>query len=364
MRGFRLHLAVTLALVALAPARADLHLLAPRYAHSATLLPDGRVLISGGLGANDAFVDETELFDPATGQFTPGPCVHKARAFATATRLLDGTVLVAGGFVRPYSSSRTAERFDSHRFVFVERTMSAPREMHTATRLADGRVLITGGFVGGVRSLWRCDLFDPATRTFRPTGDLHFNRFGHAACLLSDGRVLITGGRQFPGDRTLDWAELYDSGTGRCSTLGRMCAARFRHTATVLRDGRVFITGGYSAAAQSQLTSTELLEPATGTFARGPVMATSRMDHTATLLPDGRVLIAGGFTAEGGPHTVASTEVFDPITGSFRPGPSLPVPVHEHQATLLPSGGVLITGGLQVQGGVRQTVSAAAMLAP
>jgi hypothetical protein len=72
------------------------------------------------------------------------------------------------------------------------------------------------------------------------------------------------------------------------------------------------------------------------------------MDHTATLLPDGRVMIVGGFNGDGGPHTLSSCEIFDPETDSFLPAPDLPLAVHEHRATLLPDGDVLITGGMFV----------------
>jgi deoxycytidylate deaminase len=352
-----------LALAIAASAGAEARMLSPRYAHTATLLEDGRVLIYGGLGPRDWFVGGTEIYDPIAGRFAPGPPVHKDRAFHTATRLNDGTVLIAGGFVRPYTSSRTAELFDGRRFVFLSH-MPVPRELHAATLLEDGRVLITGGFVGGITSLPHCDLFDPARRRFEPTGELHRNRFGHAACRLRDGRVLVTGGSRFPGDATHDSAEVYDPATGRFGPAGRMLAERSRHTATVLRDGRVLITGGNSIAAGGQLASTELFDPATGAFTPGPDMCDPRMDHTATLLADGRVLITGGFNAEGRPHTVDSCEVFDPEDGSLSPTSRLHAAVHEHKATLLSSGAALVSGGLEIEGERRGFVADVAVIEP
>jgi len=360
--GRHLSAALLIAMPGLVWAQAQM--LTPRYAHTATLLADGRILIYGGLGAGEAFVTGTEIFHPATNEFLPGPPGHRGRAFHTATALPDGTVLIAGGFILPYSTSRTAELFDGQRFVFLEAKMSAPRELHAATLLADGSVLITGGFVGGVTSLAGCDLFDPATHTFRPTSDMRFSRFGHAACLLGDGRVLITGGTQYPGERTLAAAELYDPAAAQFQPAARMLADRSRHTATLLHNGRVLITGGYSATAGRQLAGTELFEPSTGIFTAGPDMAEPRMDHTATLLLDGRVLIAGGFNGQGGPHTVASCEVFDPKEDCFRPGPPLSTAVHEHKATLLPSGGVMVSGGLRIEAETRQAVSDAVTITP
>ncbi|MFO8080954.1 MAG: kelch repeat-containing protein, partial [Armatimonadota bacterium] len=234
----------------------------------------------------------------------------------------------------------------------------------TATLLADGRVLIAGGFVGGVTSLAGCDVYQPDVRRFVPTGQMAQSRFGHTASLLHDGRVLITGGSQFPGEITLRSAEIYDSATERFTAAGEMAEERARHTATVLDDGRVFITGGNSIEADGQLASTEIYDPATGRFTPGPPMCEPRMDHTATLLPDGRVLIAGGFNGVGTPHTLDSCEVYDPATGDFAPAESLPLPVHEHKATLLPGGRVLVTGGMIVADGERIAVTETAIIRP
>jgi len=273
-------------------------------------------------------------------------------------------VLIAGGFILPYSTSRTAELFDGWRFVFLESRMSAPRELHSATLLGDGRVLIAGGFVGGVTSVASCDLYDPAARRFALAAPMAQSRYGHAACRLADGRVLITGGTQFPDERTINAAEVFDPAAGTFAPVGEMLADRSRHTATLLPDGRVLIAGGNSIAAGRQLASTESFDPVSGTFAPGPEMAEARMDHTATALPDGRVLITGGFSAEGGPHTLDSCEVFDPATGRFEPAGRLPRPVHEHRATLLPSGEVLITGGMIVEGQRRAVVTETAVIRP
>lgn len=341
-------------------ARAELDM--PRYAHSATALTDGRVLVVGGLGQGDGFVLGSELGPPEA--LASGPRNHRARAFHTATRLVDGTVLIAGGFILPYSTSRTAEVFDGERFVFLWSRMSAPRELHTATLLADGRVLIAGGFVGGVTSLTSCDLYDPATRTFAPTGSLAGSRFGHAACRLADGRVLVSGGSQFPDERTLRDAEVFDPATGRWSPVAPMAEERSRHTMTLLDDGRVLVTGGNSMSAGAQLASTEIYDPATNGWQPGPEMAEPRMDHTATLLADGRVLVTGGFNGVGEPHTLDSCEVFDPASGSFARADRLPLPVHEHAATALGDGRVLVSGGMIVAGGRRSVASETIILAP
>ena len=220
MRSHMRRTAATVAVLGLVTAMGvGAQLYVPRYAHTLSVVPGIGVMVCGGLGPYDAFMLGTEVRQE-DGTFAPGLRNHRARAFHTATVLQDGSLLIAGGFVLPYSTTSSAELFDGRRFVFLPHRMSAPRELHAATLLQDGRVLITGGFVGGVTSLACCDVYEPDARRFVPTGELAENRFGHAATLLQDGRVLVTGGSQFPDECTLRSAEIYDPATGKLEDLG------------------------------------------------------------------------------------------------------------------------------------------------
>ncbi|HJX64638.1 MAG TPA: kelch repeat-containing protein [Polyangia bacterium] len=72
--------------------------------------------------------------------------------------------------------------------------MLAQRELHTATRLEDGKVLIKGGFNSWTGNA-SAELFDPATGTFSPTGDMTvYAWFFQTATLLDNGTVLVLGG--------------------------------------------------------------------------------------------------------------------------------------------------------------------------
>lgn len=93
-------------------------------------------------------------------------------------------------------------------------------------------------------------------------------------------------------------------------------------------------------------------------------MSLRRMDHQATLLPNGRVLITGGLSGEGGAHTIAECEMFRTASGDFVPAGELIAPVHEHQATLLASGEVLVTGGMVVSGERHRAVPLAQVIEP
>ncbi len=175
-----------------------------------------------------------------------------------------------------------------------------------------------------------------------PLGD---GRQIHTATLLADGRVLVGGGTDY-ADQPLASVTLYDPATGTFSQTGSMGTARAFFTATLLPDRHVLVAGGgppqYGHPGPDLATS-ELYDPKSGTFTPTGSMTTTREDHSATLLRDGRVLIAGG--NDKADHAVASAELYDPKTGKFSATGSMAIARGYHTATLLADGRVLIVGG-------------------
>jgi Galactose oxidase, central domain len=161
-------------------------LLTPRTRHTSTLLPNGNVLVAGGIGNYDNYnyLTTTELYDPVTGFFTS-----------------------SGGMI-------------------------AGRWAHTATLLPTGKVLIVGGQVYGVGITASCELYDPATGTFTSTGSLSVPRYLHTATLLPNGKVLIAG-----GNLASNIAELYDPATGDFTATGSLNTGSINHTAVLMPDG-------------------------------------------------------------------------------------------------------------------------------
>jgi hypothetical protein len=269
-----------------------------RHYHTATLLADGRVLIVGGGAQNGLGVSEVlssgEIYDPKTRTFSPTGPMTTARDHHTATLLPDGRVLVTGG-EGVGGRLASAEIFDPKTGTFSPTgPMTTDRAVHTATLLDDGHVLVTGG-VGAEAQLASAELYDPKTGTFSPTGSMTTARDYHTATLLADGRVLIAGG--YPGSsggEGLASAEVFDPKTGTFSPTGSMTTARVWYTATLLADGRVLIAGGTRGVWDEIYASAELYDPTTGRFGPTGPMTTARVRHTATLLADGRVLITGG----------------------------------------------------------------------
>jgi WD40 repeat protein len=238
----------------------------------------------------------------SAGVFTPTGSMTAQRAGHTATLLPNGKVLIAGGYqnVLPDSILASAELYDPSTGMFIATAnMSVPRVRHTATLLPDGRVLIAGGATD-----LSAEIFDPSRGTFAVTGAMVVRPYSwlQAATLLHDGRVLIAG------DPT---AELYDPVTGTFAATSPYAASAptYMETAVLLADGRVLLTGGGDVAGW-----TELYDPATGKFSLAGRMSTWSDVNTATVLTSGKVLFVGNVENDGFP---ADAEIFDPPSGLF-----------------------------------------------
>lgn len=281
--------------------------------HTATLLANGKVLVAGGANRGSdklcpGGISSAELYDPAAGLFASTGVLTTARFAHTATLLKDGKVLVTGGFGDAFDCSdlglpaeKTAEIYDPVAGFFKKTgSMASPRGWHTATLLTDGRVLVAGGNseAGGVASA-TAELYDPGTGAFTSTGSMTVARLKHTATLLKNGKVLIVGGASGNPPNLTTTAEFYDPATGTFAATGSMATSREEQTATLLTDGNVLIAGGETPMGSTGLQATataELYDVAQGSFSAARTMIASRNAHTATLLPNGVVLRAGGGT--------------------------------------------------------------------
>lgn len=177
-----------------------------RYAHTATLLGNGKVLIAGGLNRTTGALASTELYDPATGQLSAASPMSRTLAYRTATLLNNGKVLLAGGDDGTLTGTDQAELYDPsvNAFTATVTPMTARRQGHTTIRLANGHLLISGGSNAATASLAQAELYDPALNTFSVTGGMTASRVHHTATALSNGKILLAGGKT--SDRS---AELY-----------------------------------------------------------------------------------------------------------------------------------------------------------
>ena len=284
----------------------------------------------------------------ASGFFDNTGSLTTARFYHTATLLPNGKVVVAGG--QDYSSSNalaSAELYDpaSGTWTATGRLATA-RAYHTATLLPNGKVLVAGG-AGNSGILTSAELYDPASGTWTATGSLAAARYGHTATLLlPNGKVLVAGGIDVTGNTVLASAELYDPASGTWTATGSLATARAYHTATLLPNGKVLVAGGVGNG--STLASAELYDPANGMWTATGSLATSRNQHTATLLPNGQMLVAGGVNNAN----LVSAELYDPASETWTATGNLSAARAYHTATLLPNGQVLVAGGIGPSGGL------------
>lgn len=318
--------------------------------HTATVLPDGRVLVVGGQGHDMRRLRSVEVWDPATSASGPTGRLAMVHLAHTATLLPDGRVLVVGGLTKGGSSTSEAEVWDPVTGSFESAgALIEARAWHTATALADSRVLVFGGEGGGGRLVpATAEVWDPATASFAPAGSIPEVRFGHTATALPDGRVLMVISH---GDEAcecyLGAALLWDPAGASFTPTGAPIEVRHFHTATLLPDGRVLVVGGAGEGERS-LASAEVWDPATGSFTPAGSLVEARQRHDAALLPDGRVLVVAGLGVPGdGGDTPAltSAEIWDPGTGMFSLAGSLTKVRMLHTVTALLDGRVLVLGG-------------------
>jgi len=348
----------------------------PRFFHTSTLLADGRVLIAGGTMIETSAVSSSqiqlkslssaELYDPRTGTFTPTGSMTTPRDGHTATLLPDGKVLIAGGGIAndPSLSDPTlasAELYDPGTCTFsATGDMTVARWFQTATLLNNGKVLIAGGSQGpGPQTdLASTELYDPSTGTFTATGNMASPR-ADTATLLPNGKVLITRGNPDGPPPHLSSAELYDPSIGTFASAGYTTVEHGGPTATLIMNGRVLIAGGDVGDGDGSSVSAELYDPATEAFSSTANMIVGRLQNTATLLSDGTVLFAGGHNVI---DLAASAEIYDPVQEAFGRTASMPTARELHTATLLNDGRVLIAGGDDERYWIPETILSSAEL--
>jgi hypothetical protein len=327
------------------------------------LLADGRVLVVGGSDGNENTPGLTALYNPATNAWAAGPPQLTARKHATVTRLPDGRVLVAGGVNGPVQYATpglaTTELYDPSTGRWTAGPpMSQARFFHNAVLLADGRVLVAGGLsrttVNTAAGLSSAELFDPATNTWAATGAMTDRRSLATLTRLADGRILVVGGTFDTGygyATQLAFSELYDPRAGTWSPTGSSAVTRATHQTVALPDGGALAFGGWydgPVGARQTLYSQRLVErfdPVTGDWAQEALLPVGRATFRAVTLTSGKILLIGGCDTpliDGG---YQNATVYDPPTRSFTSTPGLVVGRWGPGAVGLADGRVLAVGG-------------------
>jgi hypothetical protein len=254
--------------------------------YSVTSLPGGKVLVIGGAAASgSAEVGRSvDIYDPATNKWTAAAPMTYARHGHTATLRPDGKVLVIGGNDDPLAS-KIPELYDpaTNTWQPLMETSASGHRYHSTLPLPDGRLLVLGGNT-------IAETYTPATRTWATIPDMSGS--WSLATLQASGKIfLLEGHHQSVGAS----AYMYDPVTGLMSPAGSLRYPRTYAAITRLGSGKLLITGGW----ESISPITEVFDPVTGTSSFSQSMPSSRYFHTATQLRSGKVLVTGGYGAGG-----------------------------------------------------------------
>lgn len=316
---------------------------APRYQHSATLLPGGQVMVAGG--ANSIVLNTSVVYDPAAALWTTSGNMQAPREWAfCATLMPNGKILVSGGqsMGGGFLFSPSAEVYDIASGVWsMTGRMTWGRRAHNQVLLPNGRVLVVGGYE--IRSTQTCELYDTATGQWTRTGDLHTARDTQASCLLPNGKVLTAGGVHSTyddPDEFLSSCELYNPDTGLWTMTGSMSQIRRDFELVPLPNGKIMAVGGKDPAGVA-LAGCELYDQATGQWTPASSLSIGRIGYGATVLGNGKILVSGG--SSGGP--LNSCEIYDPATGQWTPTGNMITGRNSHVPVALSSGKVLAVAG-------------------
>lgn len=282
----------------------------PRAYHTATLLPNGTVLIAGGqsnTGDANSVLNTSEIYYPSTKKFVKAGDMNYPRMLHTATLLPDGNVLVTGG-VGNGSYLNTAEIFITTANIWIPvSNMNDRRSEHTATLLKNGNVLITGG-LNGNGILNTSEIFDFSNYTFTAVGNMNEPRKRHTANLLKNGRVIVIGGHN--SNYVSETMEIFDPNTNSWSFLTSptddppppiyIAYPRTGHKSLTLPNGNILTTGGAGLSTNEIVrNSAELIN---NEFIRSKVINTSiygntdaRIGHTVLIATNNYILTIGGF---------------------------------------------------------------------
>ncbi len=339
-----------------------------RYYQSATLLPDGRVLVAGGTNGKSGALASAELYNPVMHAWSVTANMQNPRSAHTATLLANGQVLVAGGYDISGNPVATAELYDPQTGSWkLTGSMAEGRSTQAAMLLANGKVLVAGGWAapGTSYGLASAELYDPVAGTWTTTGSMQIGRAGiPIGVTLMSGKVLVAGGGtccpySVTGRQT---AELYDPTSGTWSSTGSMVISRWEAAGILLTNGQVLVAGGSTGSDLHPTTESELYDPGTGTWAVTGNMVYARTFGAAGLLTDGRVLVAGGASTVSGLAAITNTsEAYDPASQTWSPTGTMHVARWVSSTAVLSDGHVLVAGG---QGSNDQATAVSELFTP
>jgi N-acetylneuraminic acid mutarotase len=332
-----------------------------RYNHTAALLQNGEVLVTGGVDVTGNPIASAELFNPTTGKWTVTGSMSEAREAFTATLLQSGEVLVAGGFGYFGDCLAAAELYNPSTGEWTPTgSMTQGRCSPSATLLPSGDVLVAGGGQTGSFSntLTSAELYNPSTGAWQTTGSLNVGR-SNAAAILENGQVLAAGGSNYSNGiyTLLASAELYNPATGLWTLTASMVKGTLPTTPVLLANTDVLIAN-----------DAQYYNPSTATWVNtGALPKTAGNPTKASFLNTGNVLASGTTCNYSGCGHVptATCFLYTTSTNVWSLTGTMKQPRIDHTSTLLSSGQVLVAGGTnRALGGANNILSSAELYTP
>ncbi len=312
---------------------------AARYSHSATQLPNGKVLVAGGRTVNISTLSSAELYNPATGTWTMTGSMLTGRLLHAATLLPNGKVIVVGGINKSGADTSNPELYDpiSGKWTKSGAVPNAASGTNFRTvLLSDSKLLAIWVVPNPLRS--KAALYDSANNTWTATGAMLATVYSPTLTLLPSGEVLAAGGA-VTGSISSSNAELYDPATGLWTKTGSLNAGRFYHATIVLPDGKVLTAGG-SQNTSTSLSTSEIYNPEVGTWSPAAALPLELTFSNAVMLSNGRILFSCLY------NEIDGLILYNPITDLFDHTQADCIkPRLINTITLLPNGKVLIAGG-------------------
>lgn len=328
-----------------------------RWHHGASLLPDGRVLVTGGLDATNNTLSSVEIYDPAADTWTDGPSIPKRGAHIQHT-LNDGRILVAAGYT-DYATYNDTGVTSTYLFHPNPGLWIEVGSLHTAKPLSasvlcgDGKVLILGE---SGAELGKAEVFDPATESWTVAAPLNVLRGGIALVTMADGKIIAAGG--IAGSTAVATSEIYDPSTGAWSTVAPMNIARAFTASSLLKDGRILVSGGSTNGADV-LSASEIYDPVTDTWSIQQPLASGRQMGAQITLSSGEVILAGGWINGG---NVQLFQSFNPATGQWQGSTQFGESSFEHPVIQFPDDRLLSLPGKSQQVQLRRINPSVRML--
>ncbi len=276
----------------------------PRYGfYDAVTLNSGKVLIAGGTDAT-ASTDyaSAELYDPSTGKWGYTGSLNTARRNPVVVKLQDGRVLVASGANGPPDGNRflfTSEIYNpaTGQFTYTTGNLPLAREGgDSGVLLHDGRVMMLGGEGPWLTFSPEVELYNPASDTWSETGNLPHGISGGSLVVLQDGRVMLIGG-DYNGSALAE-VELYDPATGTWSAAAPLHHARDAADSILLPNGKVLVAGGSDGNGNAVLAS-EIYDPSANSWIDDALLQHMHVRARMIQLDSGELLMAGGYDSNG-----------------------------------------------------------------